>query len=85
MGRITLAPGDRLAILDTPSAITRARVGAMNEQTDCAWCEREIQGPEDWIRSDGRRYHSACFHSWRQYRRLTQAAEPPKPRSSSQA
>jgi len=57
----------------------------MNEQTDCAWCELGIQGSEDWIRSDGHRYHSACFRSWREYRHLTQAAEPPTPRSSSQA
>jgi len=59
--------------------------GAMNEQTACAWCELEIQGSEEWMRSDGRRYHSACLRSWREYRRLTQAAEPAEPPSSSQA
>jgi hypothetical protein len=55
----------------------RARIDAMNETTDCAWCELEIQGAEDWIRSDGRRFHTACFRSAQDYRRLTQSSQPP--------
>jgi hypothetical protein len=56
----------------------------MNEQTDCAWCELEIQGSEDWIRADGRRFHAACFRYAQDYRRLTAPSEPPKPRAPSQ-
>ncbi len=70
--RITLAPRGRLSILD-----------AMDERTVCAWCELEIQGPEDWIRSEGRRYHAACFRSAQEYRRLTGSFTPTKPRAAS--
>lgn len=70
--RITLAPRGGLPILD-----------AMDERATCACCELEIQGPEAWIRSGGRRYHAACFRSALEYRRLTESPTPPKPRAAS--
>jgi len=53
----------------------------MNEQSQCAWCGLPIQGSEDWIRSNGRRYHAACFRTAQQYRRLTQSSEPLTPQA----
>lgn len=81
--RITLGRGGVAADTGHAGASTRTRPGAMSEPTTCAWCGLEIQGAEDWIRSDEHRYHAACFRCAQDYRRLAKPSDPPKPRTTS--